>query len=197
MSAKLTVRFWVLAFVAACEGMDPNEPAPKGPEGVSKGEETAVEAPLAADPTCPVSVPQIDGEWVTLPYVMPINPIAAELMRDGKIIIMAGSENDAYNLFQNGTMAYRGAVWDPTGTTQSAVTAFNLEYDFFCLATAQLPDGRALLAGGSRDYSFKGDNRVSIWNPATGTVNEVQSMADGRWYPRVGRGRAVPVPVSL
>ncbi len=151
-----------------------------------------LEAPLSPDPTCPVSVPRLDGEWRTLSYVMPVSPIAAELLHDGRVVFMAGSENDAFNSFQTGSMAYRGAIWDPTVDDQSGISAFNLEYDFFCLGTAQLPDGRALLAGGSRDYSFKGDNRVSIWNPITGTVNEVQSMAQGRWYPTmltVGDGR--------
>ncbi len=193
MSPRFAVSLSLLGLAAACEVVAPDASLPLEPaSAVSSDAGDGVEAPLAADPTCPVSVPQLDGEWLTLPYVMPINPIAVELMRDGRVIVLAGSENDAYNVYGSGSMAYRAAVWDPTGTTQSAITAINLEYDFFCLASAQLPDGRALLAGGSRDYSFKGENRVSIWNPTTGSLNEVQSMADGRWYPTMvtlGDGR--------
>ena len=46
---------------------------------------------------CPTNVPHVVGAWRTLPYQMPINPISATLLRTGKVFIVAGSENDAYN----------------------------------------------------------------------------------------------------
>jgi len=36
----------------------------------------------------------VTGEWVTLSYPMPINPIHMGLMHTGKVLIVAGSEND-------------------------------------------------------------------------------------------------------
>jgi hypothetical protein len=52
------------------------------------------------------------GEWTTLPSLMPINPIHAGLLRSGKVLVVAGSENDAT------ITTYRAAVFDPsTGTT--------------------------------------------------------------------------------
>ena len=57
-----------------------------------------------------------------------------------------------------------------------------MEYDVFCSGTAALPDGRALVVGGTSDYSFTGDNRASIFDPATERFVQSQSMVDGRWY---------------
>ncbi len=131
--------------------------------------------------TCSSSVPHVTGQWTTLPYQMPINPINATMLRTGQVLIVAGSENDARNN-SPGAESYRNAIWDPTGTTESSIAVQNLEYDVFCSGTSALPDGRALVVGGTSDYSFKGDNRASIFNPATGSFVQSQSMVDGRWY---------------
>src|SRR5215470_11094557 len=93
--------------------------------------------------TCAVNVPHVTGQWMTLPYQMPINPISATLLRNGKVLIVAGSENDASNN-SKGAESYRNAVWDPTGTTQASVVVQNIDYDVFCSGTAVLPDGRPL-----------------------------------------------------
>ncbi|HEX4771981.1 MAG TPA: galactose oxidase-like domain-containing protein [Bryobacteraceae bacterium] len=131
--------------------------------------------------TCPTNIPHTQGTWRTLPYLMPINPISATLMHNGKVLIVAGSENDASNN-SPGSESYRNAIWDPAGTTQSSITVQSNTYDVFCSGTAALPDGRPLVVGGTSDYSFKGDNRASIFDPATGQFAQSQSMADGRWY---------------
>lgn len=127
------------------------------------------------------NIPHLDGEWRTLSYLMPINPISATLLNTGKVLIVAGSENDAKNNSE-GAESYRNAIWDPTGATQSSITVQNMEYDVFCSGTAALPDGRALVVGGTSDYSFTGDNRASIFDPATERFAQSQSMIDGRWY---------------
>src|SRR5215468_1199694 len=131
--------------------------------------------------TCAANVPHVTGTWVTLPYLMPINPISATLMHTGKILIVAGSENDPDN-YSPGAESYRNAVWDPTGTDESSITVQNVPYDVFCSGTAVLPDGRALVVGGTSSYAFTGDNRASIFNPATEDFVQSQDMADGRWY---------------
>ena len=131
--------------------------------------------------TCSSNVPHSTGQWVTVPYQMPINPISATLLHTGQVLIVAGSENDASNN-SNGSESYRAAVWDPTGTTESSIAVQELTYDVFCSGTAALPDGRSLVVGGTSDYSFKGENRSSIFNPATSSFVQSQSMVDGRWY---------------
>ena len=72
----------------------------------------------------------------------------------------------------------------PCGTTASSISVQNLTYDVFCSGTAALPDGRALVVGGTTDYTenFKGDARASFFDPATGKFVQSQSMVDGRWY---------------
>src|SRR5262249_34945150 len=76
---------------------------------------------------------------------------------------------------------------DPTGTTSSSVTIKDLNYDVFCSGTSVLPDGRALVVGGTSDYSpplqaFTGDNRASIYDPVMDRFIQSQSMESGRWY---------------
>jgi hypothetical protein len=136
---------------------------------------------LSALAQCPTNVPHITGTWTVLPYQMPINPISANLLPNGKVLIVAGSENDARNN-SRGAESYRAAVWDPSGTNESSISVQNLTYDVFCSGTAALFDGRSLIVGGTSDYSFTGENRASIFNPATSQYVQSQNMVDGRWY---------------
>lgn len=131
--------------------------------------------------TCAANVPHVTGTWVVLPYQMPINPISASLLPTGKVLIVAGSENDAKNN-SKGAESYRAATWDPTGNTESSIAVQNLSYDVFCSGTATLPDGRALIVGGTSDYSFTGENRASIFDPTSGSFVQSQNMVNGRWY---------------
>ena len=66
--------------------------------------------PAAVAQTCPSNVPHIQGAWRTLPYLMPINPISATMLNTGRVLIVAGSENDAKNN-SVGAESYRNAVW--------------------------------------------------------------------------------------
>lgn len=142
---------------------------------------TGIFNPTLVAQTCPVNVPHVNGVWKTLPYLSPINPISINLLHTGRVLIVAGSENDAHNN-SPGAESYRTAVWDPAGSTQSSIAVQNIAYDVFCSSVAALPDGRSMVVGGTSDYSFKGDNRASVFDPATGRFLQSQSMADGRWY---------------
>jgi len=136
---------------------------------------------IARAQTCALDDPHVVGEWRTLPYLMSINPISTTLLHDGTILIVAGSENDALNN-SPGSESYRDAIWDPTGIDSSSIIVQNVTYDLFCSGTAVLPDGRALVVGGTTNYSFTGENRASIFDPAIGKLVQMQPMADGRWY---------------
>ena len=130
--------------------------------------------------SCAANIPHITGTWEVLPYQMPINPIQATLLPNGKILIVSGSENDASN--EEGPESYRAAVWDPTGTTESSIKVQNLTYDVFCSGVSALPDGRSLVIGGTTDYSFAGDNRASIFDWRSEEWVQTPSMVDRRWY---------------
>src|SRR5262245_19604949 len=112
---------------------------------------------------------------------MPINPISTNLLPNGKVLIVAGSENDASN-DSEGADSYRGAVWDPSGNGESSISVYNLTYDVFCSGTAALFDGRSMIVGGTSDYTFTGESRASIFNPVTNQYVQSQNMVDGRWY---------------
>ena len=51
----------------------------------------------------------VTGQWTTLPYSMPINPIHAGLLRTGKVLIVAGSENEP---IKHNAGSSKAAVWD-------------------------------------------------------------------------------------
>ncbi|HXZ86367.1 MAG TPA: hypothetical protein VEI82_12865, partial [Myxococcota bacterium] len=135
----------------------------------------------ASAQSCSAAVPHVEGQWQTLPYRMPINPISTTLLHDGRVLIVSGSEADASNN-SKGSESYRIALWDPTGRTQASIVVDDLEYDVFCSGTAVLPDGRPLVVGGTSDYSFAGEARSSIYDPARSGFLQTQDMADGRWY---------------
>ena len=102
---------------------------------------------------------------------------------------------------------YTSVVWDPTknvfdnGTFDHPPTlrraADNTVIDFFCCGHTFLPDGRVLVAGGSKDYDnlivnghmqatgkgFLGNREALLFDPASERWTPVQAMAHGRWYP--------------
>jgi fibronectin type 3 domain-containing protein len=127
------------------------------------------------------------GQWATLPYLMPINPIHLALLNTGKVLVVAGSGNVAAET------NFRSAVWDPQAGT-IAVTQ-GMAWDMFCNGMVVLPDGRAFINGGTLQYDpFYGQRRNSVYDPATGLFADVQNMAHGRWYPTVttlGDGRVM------
>jgi hypothetical protein len=55
---------------------------------------------------------------------MPINPVRADLLRDGKVLIVAGSENEPDN--ENNSVS---AVWDLAAHGHCSTDAF---WDVFC-----------------------------------------------------------------
>ena len=149
----------------------------------------------------PVTMGQanVQGQWSTLPYLMPINPIHAALLSNGKVLVVTGSGNcppaksgcptgPPYGPPNNS-----GALlWDPVA---GAITQFSVSWDMFCNGMVLLQDGRALIDGGTIQYSpFYGQPQVAVFDPATNTFTNAQSMAHGRWYPTVltlGDGRVM------
>ncbi len=118
--------------------------------------------------------PVTDGEWTTLPTLMPINPIHCGMLHDGKVLVVAGSENDPTE------DDYYAGVFDPA-TGNTAVQ--ELPWDVFCNGMVALPDGRFIVAGGTTRYDpFEGEPRVTVFDPMTEKFNTVEPMANGRWY---------------
>jgi hypothetical protein len=148
---------------------------------------------------------QTVGKWSTLSYTMPINPIHVALLHNGKILVVAGSGNCPSTLpgcpsgSPYGPANNSGALLlDPTNGN---ITQFSVSWDMFCNGMVVLQDGRAFINGGTLAYDpFLGSLKSTIFDPATNTFDDAQSMAHGRWYPTVltlGDGRIMTFSGSL
>ena len=148
----------------------------------------------------PITMAQANvGQWSTLPYLMPINPVHAALLANGQVLVVAGSGNCPPSQAgcpsgpPYGPSNNSGALlWDPNSGT---ITQFSLSWDMFCNGMVLLQDGRALIDGGTIQYDpFHGELSVAAFDPATNLFSNLQNMAHGRWYPTVltlGDGRVM------
>jgi hypothetical protein len=88
------------------------------------------------------------GHWsmLSVPEDMRVNAIHAAVLRTGKVMIIAGSGNDRKQ-FDAGK--FKTILWDPeTGEFERIDTPS----DMFCAGHAFLPDGKLLIAGGTKRY---------------------------------------------
>ena len=141
----------------------------------------------------------VKGQWTTLSLRTPINPIHAALMKNGKVLIVAGSGNCPPS--QSGCPtgppygpgnASGAEVWDPVAGT---ITQLTVPFDLFCNGMIVLPDGRPFINSGTIQYDpFYGSLQSAVFDPSTNTFTTVQNMAHGRWYPTLttlGDGRVM------
>jgi hypothetical protein len=120
--------------------------------------------------------PDRQGQWTTLTYTMPVNPVHAALLNTGQVLVIAGSGNAL-------STNYQAAVWDPVGGT---ITTRSLTWDMFCNGMVVLHDGRPLIDGGTLQYNpFLGLSKAAVFDPVTSQFTDLPSMAHGRWYPTV------------
>ena len=130
------------------------------------------------------------GQWQTLPYTMPINPVHTALLHNGKVLIVSGSGNVA------GNTNFQAALWDPQAGT---IATQPVAWDMFCNGMVVLPDGRPFVMGGTLQYDpFHGELKTATYDPSTNTFTNQQSMAHGRWYPTgtvLGDGAGASEPV--
>ena len=128
----------------------------------------------------------VQGQWSTLPYLMPINPVHTSLLNNGKVLIVSGSGNVA------GNTDYEAGLWDPQA---GSIATQPVTWDMFCNGMVVLPDGLVLVDGGTLQYDpFHGQPLTSLYDLSTNTFSNGPSMAHGRWYPTVtvlGDGRVM------
>src|SRR5216684_9349282 len=86
----------------------------------------------------------VQGRWSTLQTLMPINPIHVALLRNGKLLVVAGSGNcppsqsGCPSGAPYGLANKSGALLlDPTNGN---LVQFNLSWDMFCNGMVVLPD---------------------------------------------------------
>ncbi|MFC5722835.1 galactose oxidase-like domain-containing protein [Streptomyces gamaensis] len=93
-----------------------------------------------------------NGHWdvVDVPEQYRINTIHAALLHTGKVLLVAGSGNNARNF---AAKTFRTVLWDPATNTFKNIPT---PKDLFCAGHTQLPDGRLLVAGGTQRYEKLG-----------------------------------------
>lgn len=89
-----------------------------------------------------------NGHWdvVDVPDEYRINTIHAALLHTGKVLLVAGSGNNAANFKAK---SFRTVLWDPAKNTFMNIPT---PKDLFCSGHTQLPDGKLLVAGGTQRY---------------------------------------------
>jgi len=134
------------------------------------------------------------GVWELLPCHAPLLPVHGAVLHTGRVLLFSGSGND--ELYTTGL---RSAVWD---YASGEWTAPFTPVDFFCAGQAFLPDGKLLVAGGTKEYDIPGTQGfiglecTYAFDPLPESWTRLQSMAGGRWYPSLttlGDGRVFTV----
>ncbi|GLI03181.1 hypothetical protein Pa4123_84590 [Phytohabitans aurantiacus] len=124
------------------------------------------------------------GQWRVMPYQSSVRAIHAAVLRNGKVLLVAGSGNDP-NAFKAGT--FKTAVYDPAN---GSFTDVPTPVDLFCAGHVALADGKILVMGGTKDYAaadgsvgYKGLADSYLFDPATNKYTRTNDMSAGHWYP--------------
>ncbi|MEE1752358.1 galactose oxidase-like domain-containing protein [Streptomyces sp. SP18CS02] len=95
-----------------------------------------------------------NGHWdfLDVPSEFRINTIHAALLHTGKVLLIAGSGNNQKNF---DAQKFESVLWDPKTNTFKKIPT---PKDMFCAGHTQLPDGKLLVAGGTKRYEkLQGD----------------------------------------
>ena len=112
------------------------------------------------------------SQW-SQPIPLSLVPAAAANLPDGKLLLWSAQGRFAFNSVPGNTYT---AVFDPaTGTSVERLVTEN-NHNMFCPGTANLPDGRLLVSGGSSSAA------TSIYDPALGTWSSAAPMTIPRAY---------------
>ena len=137
-----------------------------------------------AGTACSAGVACSAGQWAVLPFNSPVRAIHAVVLRNGNVLLVAGSGN---NLDDFAAKTFKTAIYKPSSGTFTDVAT---PADLFCSGHVQLSDGRVLIMGGNKDYpaadlshGYKGLKDSYVFDPATNAYTKVNDMSGGSWYP--------------
>jgi hypothetical protein len=135
-------------------------------------------------PPPPTEGLEVTGRWTVLDYEMPVRAMHASVLKNGKVLLLAGSGNSVDN-FAAGS--FKASIWDPVAGT---FTTLDVPKDMFCSGHVTLPDGRVLIQGGTKSYpttaggaDYGGLKDSWIFNPDTNAFTTVDEANEGHWYP--------------
>jgi Domain of unknown function (DUF1929) len=159
--------------------------------------------PAAAGGTVPPLDPSDAGRWEPIEHQFRWLPVHTALLHTGKVLAFGGSGNDRQNL----AAPHRAELFDPVAGTVTTVEQ-DLAADVFCSGHCFLPDGRLLVAGGTRGYDvqrfnglplppFTGHPQTYLFDPVSERWARGPDMAESRWYPTlIGLGDGSVVSVA-
>lgn len=124
------------------------------------------------------------GSWEVIPAKNPVRSMHAVVLKNGKVLLIAGSGNDIAQ-FNAGT--FTSAVYDPANGSFKTVPT---PVDMFCSGHVQLSDGRVLVMSGNKGYpsadgtiGYQGLKDSYVFDPATEKYTRTNDMNGGHWYP--------------
>jgi hypothetical protein len=120
-----------------------------------------------------VTDPTQVGSWASgTPFTGDQNMVHVVCSPTGKCLFVVGKGGK-----------FSSYVYNPSTGTEKLVKTPD---DLFCAGHVLLPDGRALVIGGTLSSSpWKGSKTVYVFNFVTETYQKLADMAVGRWYPSV------------
>jgi hypothetical protein len=127
---------------------------------------------LALAPVSLQAQVNVTGQWTTLSASMPVNPAHQALMKNGKVLIVAGN-----GVGSAPSGVFQAAVYDPS--TQTVTAPQTIGWDMFCNEMVVLVDGRVYIVGGF------GYTRTAVYDSSTGAFTELAQTSKARWYPSV------------
>jgi hypothetical protein len=130
---------------------------------------------LLCIPPAVLAQANVQGQWTTLSNTMPINPVHAALLNNGRLLVVAGSGNCPPSQAgcpsgppygpSNGSGAL---LLDPV--SGQTISQFSVSWDMFCNGMVLLDDGRPLIAGGTIQYDpFHGEPQAATFDPLANT----------------------------
>jgi hypothetical protein len=138
----------------------------------------------SADAPPPPPQPSTQGKWTVLDYTSPVRAVHATLLKNSKVLLIAGSGNSIES-FTAGS--FKASVWDPVANN---FMTMNVPKDMFCSGHVTLPDGRILIQGGTKSYptdpaatDYGGLRDSWIFDPDTNTFTTTNLANEGHWYP--------------
>lgn len=136
---------------------------------------TATTTTVASSTTTTLMAPpHFRSSWSAV-VDMPIIPVAAANLPDGKVLTWSAYAPDDYG-DENAWGRTYSAIFDPVTQTSQSRLVTETGHDMFCPGISLLADGRILINGGSSSQ------KTTIYNPASNSWNTAPQMNIARGY---------------
>jgi galactose oxidase-like protein len=141
------------------------------------------------------------GLWEPIKFRFKHLPVHIALLHTGKVLAFGGSGNDENHfndifpaeIFEPDYYYEDGGEKNDSNDRVYEISNEGIVGDIFCSGHAFLPDGRLIIAGGTRKYDgsifriaippFRGLEHSYIFDPIRLKWNRLGNMKNGRWYP--------------